>query len=397
MHDGGAGRAMRMHGDVLDAKPTDDESKEKLIAELKTRGNAAFKIGNFPEADALYSKALEVDTTLHVFYGNRSAVRLRMNKHKEALADAESAIAANGEWAKGYFRKGQALTAMKQHSDAYQAFLKVLEIDPKNVGGLKESKKAKIAAEQQEAEGSCPDLDEKKPSSLPDLKSKVNKPVTKAPTKDVVKDQGSAGDKKIRGYQVLADGRKTTFFHNELTEEEKNLIGDIAPKKVEAAEKVEMKTTGLSAWNQAGTHESKNCTAWAKNRWKELFEDQTFELSGHDDFPNVFIIDSVEEVTGDAEITAARGKVKFLFDLSLKTKWTVSLDGEEFKGELVVKDLQPDVEDDGSDIPLELTFTGDVSDKGRTTVKTFVRKSMPLEVKKIVDAFIEEYKQQGRS
>ena len=37
---------------------------------------------------------------------------------------------------------------------------------------------------------------------------------------------------EMRGYKITADGRKTTFFNNDLDDEARALIGDIAPKKV---------------------------------------------------------------------------------------------------------------------------------------------------------------------
>ena len=38
---------------------------------------------------------------------------------------------------------------------------------------------------------------------------------------------------KFRGYKTLSDGRKTTYFNMERTEEEKALIGDITPKRID--------------------------------------------------------------------------------------------------------------------------------------------------------------------
>lgn len=42
------------------------------------------------------------------------------------------------------------------------------------------------------------------------------------------------GTDKVRGYKLTSDGRKTSFFNNELTDEAKALIGDIAPKPINA-------------------------------------------------------------------------------------------------------------------------------------------------------------------
>ena len=67
----------------------------------------------------------------------------------------------------------------------------------------------------------------------------------------------------MRGYKVDSQGRKTTFFNNELDDKTKALIGDIAPKKVAAPTQMKV-VEGASSWNQAGTFESKDHTKWAK-------------------------------------------------------------------------------------------------------------------------------------
>ncbi|CAN0519516.1 unnamed protein product, partial [Ectocarpus sp. 8 AP-2014] len=69
----------------------------------------------------------------------------------------------------------------------------------------------------------------------------------------------------MKGYKITADGKKTTYFNNDLTEEAKALIGDIAPKKLEpATAAVQDSTSGggneASAWNKAGTWESRDMT-----------------------------------------------------------------------------------------------------------------------------------------
>ena len=42
----------------------------------------------------------------------------------------------------------------------------------------------------------------------------------------------STTDLSMRGYRTRKDGSKTTFFNNDLTEENKRLIGDITPKRL---------------------------------------------------------------------------------------------------------------------------------------------------------------------
>ena len=75
---------------------------------------------------------------------------------------------------------------------------------------------------------------------------------------DEEEDEEEENENKIRGYKLTTDGRKTTFFNNELDEETKALIGNIAPQKLESNEVPQGVgvSNGGSAWNAAGTFES---------------------------------------------------------------------------------------------------------------------------------------------
>jgi hypothetical protein len=67
---------------------------------------------------------------------------------------------------------------------------------------------------------------------------------------------------RLRGYKITADGRKTTYFNHELSEEAKALIGDIAPKKITPTTSTTSNgdisaadaaaATASSVWNTAG-------------------------------------------------------------------------------------------------------------------------------------------------
>ena len=83
-------------------------------------------------------------------------------------------------------------------------------------------------------------------------------------TKEEEEEEEVENENKIRGYKLTTDGRKTTFFNNEMDEQTKALIGSIAPQKIENLEGTLAQgvsasmsvSNGSSAWNAAGTFES---------------------------------------------------------------------------------------------------------------------------------------------
>ena len=104
-----------------------------------------------------------------------------------------------------------------------------------------------------------------KPSNA--ISTKIEKKNTEC--KKAVKeeeDDKEVNENKIRGYKLTTDGRKTTFFNNEMDEQTKALIGNIAPQKIECSDVTQGGTgtggqgggvsNGGSAWNAAGTFES---------------------------------------------------------------------------------------------------------------------------------------------
>ena len=118
------------HNDVLLVEPESDEEREKVVMELKNRGNAAFKSRRPMEALLLYSRALEHDVSNYALFGNRSAVNEMLGRGEDALSDAESAIEQKSNWAKGFFRKGNALKILKRYNESTEAFRKALAMEP---------------------------------------------------------------------------------------------------------------------------------------------------------------------------------------------------------------------------------------------------------------------------
>jgi tetratricopeptide (TPR) repeat protein len=63
---------------------------------------------------------------------NRAAAFIHLGKETKAIKDAEQAIELKPDWAKGYFRKGAALAALRKWDDAIQVLEKAVEVDPKS-------------------------------------------------------------------------------------------------------------------------------------------------------------------------------------------------------------------------------------------------------------------------
>ncbi|KFD69937.1 hypothetical protein M514_06731 [Trichuris suis] len=86
--------------------------------------------GKFEEAIEFYSKAIEKEPSNHVLYSNRSAAYAKAGKYESALTDAEKTISLKKDWAKGYSRKGAALSLLGRHMEAKQSYDEGLKYDP---------------------------------------------------------------------------------------------------------------------------------------------------------------------------------------------------------------------------------------------------------------------------
>ena len=119
------------HQDVLGQTPTDPESKQRLVDEIKDRARKAFARRDMPVCEALYSKALKVlpDAPL---YSNRSAVRLALGRFDDAFEDATKATETDASYAKGYYRLGQAGERCGKFAEAQKAYEKGASLEPES-------------------------------------------------------------------------------------------------------------------------------------------------------------------------------------------------------------------------------------------------------------------------
>ena len=98
----------------------------------KEDGNKAFAKGDFLLAVEHFTLAINLDPNNHVYHANRSAALLKMCRLEDALEDADRAIKINPLYAKGHFRKGQALAVIGRVDLALAAMEEATKLDPNN-------------------------------------------------------------------------------------------------------------------------------------------------------------------------------------------------------------------------------------------------------------------------
>lgn len=105
-------------------------SQEAL--KLKDLGNQAFQAGKFEEAVSLFTQAIEINPSDHVFFSNRSGSYASLQQYEEALEDAKMCVALKPDWAKGYQRKGLAEFYLKQYPESEETYKQGLKLEPTN-------------------------------------------------------------------------------------------------------------------------------------------------------------------------------------------------------------------------------------------------------------------------
>lgn len=333
------------HNDILQAEIPDDPAKRtRLVEEIKARAKGAFQSKDLHNAEMLYAKAIDCDARDHLVYSNRAAVRLLLKKNQEALEDCEKCLDIDASFIKAHFRKAQALFRLHKYEAAVQTCDGALQLHPANpeITTLKgeietewevdKEQKRKFAEEAKKADEDAP----------PPVPTRVH--MTKEAAADAVagkenkgvngekKGSSSGGDSAMRGYKKTSDGRTTSYFHTELDEDAKRLIGDCKPQKIEAAAVDTKAASGGSVWNSAGTFEEKKMTTWYTELLKKTFP-TSLVIESPGDLPDISIYDC--SVEGDASMVTARGKLKHIQDMSVTLSWKLALEGnKEAKGTL---------------------------------------------------------------
>mmetsp|Transcript_15631 Transcript_15631/g.29082 ORF Transcript_15631/g.29082 Transcript_15631/m.29082 type:complete len:430 (+) Transcript_15631:57-1346(+) len=354
------------HRDVLEANPETDDSKARLVEELQSRGRAAVGAKSWMDAKLLYEKALTISNDANkkaVLNSNLSLVEKNMGLFEGARKAAEAATEADPTYVKGWWRLGQALISLHQPKEALEALNKAKFLDPANKALIKEVEKVQ---KQVDEEAALMEVDGETPSSTSTAKNTTTTTTTGSSKSSKTKTNGAASEKKsssdmdvdndddaglfsksepVRGYKVV-NGKKTSYFHNELDEKAKALIGDIAPKKLQAPPPTKSAggatKSGTSAWNEAGTWEEKNVTNWAKETLTKAILQTTFTLPATSPAPNALVtVQKVSKLDGHASVAVVRGKMRFIYEFSCKLDWQLEKNDDDLncKGSLAIPDI----------------------------------------------------------
>ena len=174
---------------ILTEEPADAGQRQRLTDELKSRGNGAFKVKSMREALVLYTRAIELTPDDPALRGNSSMVQLQLGDFEAALADAQEAVRLDASWAKGYYRKAQALEKLGRYDEASFAMEEAIRRTD-NEKAKKPMQKAVLEYQQKAAEA-----------------PKVNPLDVVAP--DRFKKAGEGGD-----FGGGAEGSATTFLNS---------------------------------------------------------------------------------------------------------------------------------------------------------------------------------------
>ena len=119
--------------------------------EYKKAGSQAYSSGDYREAVTQFTHAITAETRtgteakqfLKLVYSNRSAAYLQLKNNDNALADANKCVEElDPQWPKGYIRKGDAYFAMRNWTQAYNAYNRAAQLAPNDTTAKTKADKA---------------------------------------------------------------------------------------------------------------------------------------------------------------------------------------------------------------------------------------------------------------
>mmetsp|Transcript_27982 Transcript_27982/g.67922 ORF Transcript_27982/g.67922 Transcript_27982/m.67922 type:complete len:580 (-) Transcript_27982:3412-5151(-) len=379
----------------LNVANTGDEQVKSLLLSLQTNlSMVQFKLGKYKQSENVASNALQVDR-FHVKALYRRAIARRKIGEPEAARD-DLKLALKTEPNNTAVRK-ELVALKKELEDAKKAQKASLQrAFSKPGGGLslyedkaeEEKRNAELARQKkkeeeeaskkrkQEWEDECvrrmskgedaitfEDWDkerldkieaEKKEAEKKQKEEEKKRKAAQKKAREAAKknDDGGGGDDdsdlelteselaQMRGYKKTKDGRVTSYFTRETSEEEKKILAQqIAPKRLEtgpqqitpsnASTDNDGKGKNASAWNHAGTWEERDTTDWCRSRLEQRLKETKSEAGAGRTSSSASLscqVTEVNNITGDASVAMVGGKKRYIFDFHCKVEFEIKDD-----------------------------------------------------------------------
>merc|ERR1719273_2146562 len=101
-----------------------------MAEDFKAQANDFFKKEKYSNAEELYSKAIELDSTNAIYFANRSITHIKQESFGYALTDASKAIELDSTYTKAYYRRAAAHMALGKYKLALRDYERVCKVRP---------------------------------------------------------------------------------------------------------------------------------------------------------------------------------------------------------------------------------------------------------------------------
>ncbi|KAG1465825.1 hypothetical protein G6F46_003427 [Rhizopus delemar] len=110
----------------------------------KVKGNEYFVKQDFRNAQLHYTKAIEINPTVSVYYVNRSLTHIKLNNFIEAERDCTKGIELDPKNTKAYWRRSTALQNLGRLNEAKEDLVAALKLEPKNAAITEDLRKVTL-------------------------------------------------------------------------------------------------------------------------------------------------------------------------------------------------------------------------------------------------------------
>lgn len=337
----------------------DDESFEDIARASKARGNERFAEKEYAKATEDYEEALDAlkkwNDEKHAperknmkisLHSNRSMCFLKLGQFKKAVSCASEALKTDRDHVKSLYRRACAYEKMDKPKSALRDILALIDVDASNRVARKMKKKliarmhprtaeaVSDAYRQEKAER------EKKARKIKRTTSSSRETKTKIEKVIVDDDEDLKDLTSCKGYKKTSDGRTTSYFHRELDETAKKLMGDCTPRRIDHAHSTSTSNKAGSAWNASGTTvEEADMTERAKKELRRALKAASADVEDAK-----VAVSEIKSLKGEASRVVMRGRARFLYEFSFDVVCRDEKSGETL-GTLKFEDVTSDDDD----------------------------------------------------